>query len=153
GPRVVANAGLGRVQPGGLDPRQAALVERMYAGTALEARVREGLATRAEVAREMAGEMSGPMAGDRAREMTQASRNAISARGFQAVSERIAHMMRDDVRIGFVDIGGWDTHVAQGGANGALATRVADLGQGLDAFARGMGPAWGRTVVVVISEF
>jgi uncharacterized protein (DUF1501 family) len=161
GPRVVANAGLGRVQPGGLDARQAALVERMYAGTALEARVREGLATRAEVAREMADEMpapmpremSGAMSSDKAREMAQASRNAISAHGFQGMSERIAHMMRDDVRIGFVDIGGWDTHVAQGGATGALASRVADLGQGLDAFARDMGPAWSRTVVVVISEF
>jgi uncharacterized protein (DUF1501 family) len=97
--------------------------------------------------------MADEMAGDKAHDMAQAGRNAISAHGFQGVAERIAHMMRDDVRIGFVDVGGWDTHVAQGGANGALAGRVADLGQGLDAFARDMGPAWSRTVVVVISEF
>jgi uncharacterized protein (DUF1501 family) len=141
GARVVPNAGLSRIRPGGLDARQAALVERMYAGTALESRVREGLATQAEVARDLSDEM------------TKASRDAVSAKGFQAEAGRIAGLMREDVRIGFVDIGGWDTHVAQGGASGALATRLADLGQGLDAFARAMGPAWSRTVVVVVSEF
>jgi uncharacterized protein (DUF1501 family) len=141
GARVVPNVGLGHVRPGRIDAREAALVQRMYAGTGLEANVREGLATQAEVAREMSDEM------------TQASRDAVSAKGFEAEAGRIARMMRDDVRIGFVDVGGWDTHVAQGGATGALAGRVADLSRGLEGFARGMGPAWNRTVVVVISEF
>jgi len=107
--------------------------------------VREGLDTRAEVAREMSGESAG--------ERAQASRNAITARGFQLEATRIARLMREQVRIGFIDVGGWDTHVAQGAATGALANRVADLGRGLDAFAQEMGPDWSRTVVVVISEF
>jgi uncharacterized protein (DUF1501 family) len=55
--------------------------------------------------------------------------------------------------VGFVDVGGWDTHVAQGGAEGQLAVRLQQLGGGLAAFAAEMGPAWRETVVVVISEF
>jgi len=141
GARVVPNAGLVRVRPSGLDAGQSALVERMYAGTSLEPRVREGLATQAEVARDLSDEMM------------KASRDAVSARGFQAEAGRIARLMREDVRIGFVDVGGWDTHVGQGAASGTLATRIADLGQGLDTFAKAMGPEWRRTVVVVISEF
>lgn len=60
--------------------------------------------------------------------------------------------MRDQVRVGFVDVGGWDTHVGQGGATGALASRIGDLSRGLDTFAREMGPAWKGAVVVVTSE-
>jgi uncharacterized protein (DUF1501 family) len=86
-------------------------------------------------------------------EMQQSGRGAVTAKGFQLEATRIARMMREQVRIGFVDIGGWDTHVAQGGATGALATRIADLSTGLEAFAQAMGPDWNRTVVVVISEF
>ena len=37
--------------------------------------------------------------------------------------------------MGFVDVGGWDTHVNQGGANGYLAGRLAELGRGLAALA------------------
>jgi uncharacterized protein (DUF1501 family) len=52
-----------------------------------------------------------------------------------------------------VDVGGWDTHVAQGAATGALANRFEELGRGLAGFADEMGPAWKSTVVVVVSEF
>ncbi len=52
-----------------------------------------------------------------------------------------------------VDVGGWDTHVNQGGAQGQLATLLTSLGQGLAAFATEMEPAWNRTVVYVLSEF
>jgi uncharacterized protein (DUF1501 family) len=141
GQRMVANVSLNRLGKSSVDPRQAALLERMYAGTALAPRVQEGLDTQAQVAREMAGEMA------------QSGRNAITAKGFQLEAARIARMMREQVRIGFVDVGGWDTHVGQGGASGALATRIADLSTGLEAFAQAMGPDWSRTVVVVISEF
>jgi uncharacterized protein (DUF1501 family) len=55
--------------------------------------------------------------------------------------------------VGFVDVGGWDTHVGEGGSTGYLATRLEELGRGLAAFADEMGPAWNSTVVIVISEF
>ena len=144
GRRMVANMNLGRSGKPGTDARQAALLQQMYAGTTLEKGVREGLQTQVEVSKEMSAEMD---------EMTKASRNAITAKGFELEATRIARMMRDQVRIGFVDVGGWDTHVGQGGATGALAGRIADLSRGLDTFAREMGPQWHQTVVVVISEF
>ena len=50
-------------------------------------------------------------------------------------------------------MGGWDTHVGQGGASGVLATRFNALGRGLAALATEMGPAWNDTTVVVMSEF
>ena len=141
GRRMVANTSLGRTGKPGTDARQAALLQKMYAGTTLEKGVTEGLDTQRQVAMEMATEMQ------------EASRNAVSPKGFDLEATRIARLMRDQVRIGFVDVGGWDTHVGQGGATGALAGRITDLSRGLDTFAREMGPAWHDTVVVVISEF
>ena len=85
--------------------------------------------------------------------MEAASRNAITARGFELEARRIARLMRDKFNVGFVDVGGWDTHVGQGGAEGYLANRLEELGRGLAAFADEMGAAWSDTVVVVLSEF
>jgi uncharacterized protein (DUF1501 family) len=141
GRRLVTNMSLGRTGKPGTDARQTALLQKMYAGTTLERGVAEGLDTQKAVAMEMATEMA------------DASRSAVTAKGFELEATRVARLMRDQVRIGFVDVGGWDTHAGQGGATGALAQRVTDLSRGLDTFAREMGPDWQRTVVVVISEF
>ena len=88
-----------------------------------------------------------------AAEMDSASRNAITAKGFELEARRVARLMRDNYRLGFVDVGGWDTHVGQGGAAGYLASRFDELGRGLAAFAQEMGNAWKDTTVVVLSEF
>jgi len=62
--------------------------------------------------------------------------------------------MREQFNLGFVDVGGWDTHVNQGAATGYLADRLGELGRGLAGFSEEIGPAmWRDTVVVVISEF
>src|SRR5438132_418123 len=76
-----------------------------------------------------------------------------SARGFEAEARRVAKLMKEQFNVGFVDVGGWDTHVGEGGASGFLATRLEELGRGLAAFADEQGPAWQDTVVVLISEF
>ncbi len=86
-------------------------------------------------------------------EMRASSRDALTIKGFELEAERIARLMRDSYRIGFVDIGGWDTHVNEGGAQGALATNLTGLGRGLTAFAQSLGNEWKNTVVVVLSEF
>jgi len=86
-------------------------------------------------------------------EMQAASRGATSARGFELQARRIGRLMREKYNLGFVDVGGWDTHVNQGGAAGYLAVRLSELGKGLAAFADEMGPDWNDTVVVAISEF
>ncbi|MEE7548661.1 DUF1501 domain-containing protein, partial [Xanthomonas sp. Kuri4-1] len=88
-----------------------------------------------------------------AEEMQQASRGAASARTFADETRRIAVLMRERYRLGFVDVGGWDTHANQGSVGGGLAGNLRNLGQGLAAYAEALGPAWNDTVVVVLSEF
>src|SRR5260221_749118 len=61
--------------------------------------------------------------------------------------------MKEQFSVGCVDVGGWDTHVGEGGASGYLAGRLEELGRGLAAYADELGQAWRDTVVVVISEF
>jgi uncharacterized protein (DUF1501 family) len=137
----VPNAALKAVAKSSVDTRQSQLIAAMYQGTALAARVDEGFSVRDEVMRDMSAEMDA------------ASRNAMTAKGFGGEARRIARLMRDRYNLGFVDVGGWDTHVNQGGAQGYLANRLDELGQGLAAFAQEMGPAWRDTTVVVLSEF
>jgi len=61
--------------------------------------------------------------------------------------------MRDQYRIGFIDVGGWDTHVNEGSAQGALANNIDSLGKGLTALSQELGAEWRNTVVAVVSEF
>ena len=87
-------------------------------------------------------------------EMRASGRGAIAARGFEAAATRIGLVMRDKYNLAFVDVGGWDTHVNQGGATGQLAGRIGELGRGLSAYATALGPdAWRQSVVIVVSEF
>ena len=65
----------------------------------------------------------------------------------------MAGLMLDRFNLAFIDVGGWDTHVNEGNAQGQLANLLGNLGQGLSGFAQHMGPAWPSTLVVVISEF
>ncbi|APW39108.1 hypothetical protein RD110_19395 [Rhodoferax koreense] len=137
----VPNTSLASLAKPAVDARQAAIISAMYQGTPLAAPVASGFALRDEVNREIGAEM------------LAASRGAISARGFELEAQRIARLMRERFNLGFVDVGGWDTHVNQGGASGYLASRLDQLGRGLAAFAEAMGPAWRDTTVVVVSEF
>ncbi len=59
----------------------------------------------------------------------------------------------DGPRIVALAFEGWDTHVAEGGATGRLANLLGGLDDALAAFESGLGAAWGRTVVVVVTEF
>ena len=126
------------------DDRQVRILNDMYAGHPLESAVSSGLELRRDVAQTM--QML-------EQEMTSAGRDAISIKGFELEAQRIARLMRDQYRIGFVDIGGWDTHVNEGAGQGQLATNLTGLGQGLAAFAQALGAEWKNTVVVVLSEF
>jgi uncharacterized protein (DUF1501 family) len=124
------------------DDRQSKILADMYQGTTLQAAATDGLQLRQQVAKDLQTEM------------VAASRGAVNARGFAQQGQRMATLMRDRFRLGFVDVGGWDTHVNQGGADGQLASNLDNLGQGLAAFADGLGEAeWNNTVVVVVSEF
>jgi uncharacterized protein (DUF1501 family) len=148
GDLVVPNVSLRGSARAPFDERQMRLLSEMYAGTRLEPIISEGFELRRTVAQQT--EM---MAAGGAGEMQAASRNAVSARGFELEARRMAGLMRDRFTLAFIDVGGWDTHVNQGGAQGQLASLLGNLGLGLAAFARDMGRAWASTVVVVISEF
>jgi uncharacterized protein (DUF1501 family) len=138
---AIPNMGLNAVVKPGIDDRQASLIKSMYRGTNLEPSVSQGFAVRDEVYASLSTEMQ------------EANRSAISPRGFELAAQRIAGLMNGRFNLGFVDVGGWDTHVNQGAASGYLATHLAELGRGLAGFARSSGAAWNDTVVVVISEF
>ena len=138
---TVPNAGLKSLAKPSVDARQSAIIASMYQGTPLASAVQEGFVVRSDVIRELATEMD------------NANRNAITAKGFELEARRVARLMRDNYSLGFIDVGGWDTHVGQGAGTGYLANRLDELGRGLAAFAQEMGRAWKRTTVVVVSEF
>jgi uncharacterized protein (DUF1501 family) len=56
-------------------------------------------------------------------------------------------------RIAVIETGGWDTHANQGAGTGALANRLAALDTALATLREGLGDAWARTVVAVVTEF
>jgi uncharacterized protein (DUF1501 family) len=141
GASTVPNLSLKNVGKPAFDERQAKILDHMYANHHLEAAVREGLDLRQEVAQKLAEEMNA------------ANRNAITPKGFELEAERMGRLMRDKYRIGFIDVGGWDTHVGEGAAEGTLATNLAGLGRGLQVFSQTLGAEWDGTVVVVVSEF
>lgn len=141
GAGTVPNLSLKSVGKPPFDDRQAGILSEMYAGHHLQAAVSNGLELRQEVAKEMADEM------------TAANRGAINTKGFELEAERMGKLMRDKYRLGFIDVGGWDTHVGEGGAQGTLATNLASLGRGLQVFSQSLGTEWNNTVVVVVSEF
>jgi len=68
---------------------------------------------------------------------------------------QVAQLIRADVglEVAFVDIGGWDTHVAQGAEQGQLANRLRELADGLAAFAQDLGDRLSEVVVLTMSEF
>jgi uncharacterized protein (DUF1501 family) len=141
GASTVPNLSLKNVGKPVFDERQARILSDMYAGHHLEPAVRDGLDLRQEVAKEIAEVMSA------------ANRGAINTKGFELEAERMGLLMRDKYRIGFIDVGGWDTHVGEGSAQGSLAGNLASLGRGLQVFSQSLGPEWNNTVVVVLSEF
>jgi uncharacterized protein (DUF1501 family) len=56
-------------------------------------------------------------------------------------------------RVAVLDAMGWDTHAAEGGAEGQLAGRLGGLDQVLDALRQGLGTEWSRSAVLVCTEF
>ena len=139
GEEPIPNIALNAVGRPAVDDRQVRLIEGMYEGSHLASAVAEGFAVRDDVSASMSEE---------------ATRGAISPKGFELSARRIGRLMREQFSLSFIDVGGWDTHVNEGGATGYLANRLRELGRGLAGFAEETGAeSWGNTVVVVISEF
>jgi uncharacterized protein (DUF1501 family) len=59
----------------------------------------------------------------------------------------------DGPRLGALSLTGWDTHINEGAAAGALAGLLGALDGAIAAIEHNMGAAWNDTVVVLITEF
>jgi uncharacterized protein (DUF1501 family) len=57
------------------------------------------------------------------------------------------------LEVAFADIGGWDTHVNQGAAQGQLANRLDDFARAISALVKDLGDRMEDTVVLTMSEF
>ncbi|WP_164015686.1 DUF1501 domain-containing protein [Pyxidicoccus trucidator] len=67
----------------------------------------------------------------------------------------IARLIRGDMglEVAATEMGGWDTHAAQGAATGVFANRCRELAGALSAFAADLGPKLEQVTVVVLTEF
>ncbi len=89
-------------------------------------------------------------------DMTEAAGGAPSPAGFSRDVEHFCKLCRKDptIQVGFFGLSGWDTHVREGGTQGALANHLRLLGQGLALFPKNLGAEnYSKTVVLVLSEF
>jgi uncharacterized protein (DUF1501 family) len=147
GKMAVANIATGRAadKPTPLDrPQIDQVFDRLYNGKdPLSRAYQEGLASRRKLMSELAEDMRIADAG------------APSAIGFTGDTDRVARLIARDssIRLAFMSLGGWDTHVNEGSGNGQLANHLRGLGAGLASFAKALGPAYSDTVIMVISEF
>lgn len=69
--------------------------------------------------------------------------------------KQIAQLIKADVglEVAFADVGGWDTHVNQGGATGQLAQRLDDFSKSIAALVQDLGNRMADVTVLTMSEF
>jgi uncharacterized protein (DUF1501 family) len=74
---------------------------------------------------------------------------------FGQALKQIAQLSKAGVglEVAFAELGGWDTHVNQGGAQGQLAMRLDDFGRSIAALVVDLGDRMEHTVVLTMSEF
>jgi uncharacterized protein (DUF1501 family) len=68
---------------------------------------------------------------------------------------QIAQLIKSDVglEVAFADVGGWDTHVNQGGSRGQLAQRLDDFARAVAALVQDLGERMDDVVILTMSEF
>jgi uncharacterized protein (DUF1501 family) len=148
GPIAVASMPMGRgaARPMPLDrPRIEEPFSRLYQGNdPLSRAFQEGYQARQKLLVELD------------RDMTAADNGAPHPdQAFAESCTRLGHLMARDagIRMAFTALGGWDTHVNEGAAEGQLANQLGALGNGLTSLVNGLGAAYQHTVIVVMSEF
>ena len=126
------------------------------AGASFEARVRRGRRPSTErhgprsVRRDQDAEERRPVA-------VISPRTAPSIRAARSVRRcgrsRSSTKSNVGLEVAFADVGGWDTHVNQGAAQGQLATRLDDFARAIAALVADLGDRMEDTVVLTMSEF
>ncbi|RYG57940.1 DUF1501 domain-containing protein, partial [bacterium] len=84
------------------------------------------------------------------------ARGAVYPRGRLGDSLKgIAQLIKSGVglEIAFAEMGGWDTHVNQGGSQGQLARRLQELGDGIGALYNDLGDRMADVTIMTMSEF
>jgi uncharacterized protein (DUF1501 family) len=68
---------------------------------------------------------------------------------------QIAQLVKAGVglEVAFADVGGWDTHVNQGGATGQLAQRLDDFADAVAALVTDLGDRMGDVLILTMTEF
>ena len=68
---------------------------------------------------------------------------------------QIAQLIKAEVglEVAFADVGGWDTHVNQGGATGQLANRLGDFARSVSALVTDLGDRMDDVTILTMSEF
>ncbi len=71
------------------------------------------------------------------------------------LAARAAEFLQRGATVAVLDLPGWDSHAQQGAPNGATSHNLRTLDAALEALRSGLqaGGTWGRTVVVVATEF
>lgn len=74
---------------------------------------------------------------------------------FGLALQQVSMLIKADVglEVAAIDLGGWDTHFAQGGAEGQMARLMTDLSEGLAAFHADLRDRMNNITVVTMSEF
>jgi uncharacterized protein (DUF1501 family) len=69
--------------------------------------------------------------------------------------KQIAQLIKSDVgvEVAFTDVGGWDTHAGEGGAQGQLANNLRTFAAAIAAFTKDLGSRMSDVVLVTMSEF
>ncbi|WP_112480389.1 DUF1501 domain-containing protein [Vibrio variabilis] len=74
---------------------------------------------------------------------------------FASLMSQAGEFMRapDGPNIAVLELGGWDTHSAQGTTKGRLSNQLTKLDKGLAALKVALGEQWSKTVIIAASEF
>jgi uncharacterized protein (DUF1501 family) len=69
--------------------------------------------------------------------------------------KQVAQLIKSDIglEVAFADIGGWDTHVAEGAGQGQLANRLIEFGQGIAALYADLKDRADEVVILTMTEF
>lgn len=125
-------------------PQVAAAFDQLYSGSdTLSQTYQEGRESRAALLKNLEAEMQ------------MANNGAPLPNSFASDAQKLARVMARDrrVELGFLAIGGWDTHVNQGSSQGQLARNLTQLGHGLATLQTDLGAIYADTTILVMSEF
>jgi uncharacterized protein (DUF1501 family) len=147
GPAAATNIALNQAgtRPTPLDrPEIQAAFDRLYKGNdPLSVAYRDGEAARKKLLAELT------------EEMTMADKGAPSPVGFADEAQKLGRLIARDstIKVAFLALGGWDTHINQGSVSGQLPNRLKALGETLATFVQALGTTYSDTVILVMSEF